>query len=721
MANLGWASSWEKTMRLRLAEAVQVAGLALVLLLGLGQTALAGRVALVIGNSAYEHAEPLPNPVNDAAAMAAALEEVGFEVVRGIDLDRQGTVRTLSDFAGRLAEAEVGLFFYAGHGMQVNGVNYIVPVDAALTREADVFLSLVSLEQVLQVMETEVPTRLVFLDACRDNPLARSLSRSLGATRSTAVGQGLARMDTAVGTLIAYSTAPGAVAEDGAGENSPFTAALLEHIGTPGLEARQVLSRVRQAVHQKTNGRQVPWDSSSLMGDFYFNVEIDITPPVSPELLFWDTIKGSDDPADFRSYLDRFGSEGTFADLASRRLAALTPAEEPAPVPEPVEPAVEAAPPALGRGDWRAAQTALDRLGFAPGGIDGLPGPRTYAALEAWQESAGIAAGTPLDPALLAQLRAAAAAVPEPEPPVAEETVAALPVPSRPEARSATPSPGSIISDCAHCPEQVVVPAGRFRMGSSPGDPGHESDEGPPLVVTIARPFSIGRYEVTRSQYRRFVEATGHVGQAGCWVWLVANFFDRNKDWRDNVSGPGGDLPVTCISVEDAMAYAAWLSAETGATWRLPSEAEFYWAASGGADTPYFWGTALEDACRYANVYDRSGRAAMPLSPWKSLSCDDGFGHLAPVGSFRPNAFGLYDMIGNAMQYTADCWAPTLAGHPADGSPRTLGADCSRAVLKGGSNWMAVDLATPLADRWRADRVDGGYEWTGFRLVRELE
>ena len=713
-------------MLLQSAKALRVAALSLLLLVGLGEAAHAARVALVIGNSAYEHAEPLPNPVNDAAAMAAALEGVGFEVVRGIDLDRQGTVRTLSDFAGRLAGAEVGLFFYAGHGMQVNGVNYIVPVDAALTREADVFLSLVSLEQILQVMETEVPTRLVLLDACRDNPLARSLSRSLGATRSTAVGQGLARMDTAVGTLIAYSTAPGAVAEDGAGDNSPFTAALLQHIGTPGLEARQVLSRVRQDVHRETSGRQVPWDSSSLMGDFYFNVEINITPApslsgrLSPELLFWDTIKGSDDPADFRNYLDRFGTDGVFADLAGRRLAALTPPEEP--IAAPVAPSVEAAaPPALGRGDWRLAQSALDRLGFAPGGIDGVPGPRTYAALEAWQAAAGIASGTPLDPALLEQLQAAAAAVPEPEPPPREETVAALPVPSRPEARSAALAPGSVITDCAHCPEQVVVPAGRFRMGSSPGEPGHESDEGPPLEVTIARPFAIGRYEVTRSQYRQFVEATGHAGQAGCWVWLVANFFDAKKDWQNNVSGPGGDLPVTCISVEDAQAYAAWLSAETGATWRLPSEAEFYWAASGGASTPYPWGTNLEDACLHANVYDRSGRAAMLLSPWKSLDCDDGFGHLAPVGNFRPNAFGLYDMVGNAMEYVADCWAPSLAGHPADGSPRTRGADCSRAPLKGGSNWLHADLATPLADRWRTDRVDGGYEWTGFRLVRELE
>ncbi len=239
--------------------------------------------------------------------------------------------------------------------------------------------------------------------------------------------------------------------------------------------------------------------------------------------------------------------------------------------------------------------------------------------------------------------------------------------------------------------------------------------------MTIARPFAIGRVEVTRDQYRRFVQATGHQGQRGCWVWLVLHVFDETKDWRNNVSGPGGDLPVTCISLEDAMACAASLSAETGASYRLPSEAEFYWAASAGAATPYPWGTRLEDACLHANVYDRSGRAAMPLSPWASLDCDDGFGHLTSVGSFRPDGFGLYDMIGNAMEYVADCYAASLDGHPTEGRPRTRGGDCNRAPLKGGNTWAAADLATPVADRWRADRRDGGYEWTGFRLVRELE
>jgi formylglycine-generating enzyme required for sulfatase activity len=267
----------------------------------------------------------------------------------------------------------------------------------------------------------------------------------------------------------------------------------------------------------------------------------------------------------------------------------------------------------------------------------------------------------------------------------------------------------------------VVVPAGSFRMGSAPGEPGHEADEGPPLEVTIAEPFAIGRHEVTRGQYRAFAEATGHRTQEGCLVWLVVVSLDRNKSWQDDVSGTEDDLPVACVSVEDALAYADWLSAESGASYRLPSEAEFYWAASGGAGTAYAWGDRLEDACAHGNVYDRSGRAAMPLSPWRSLDCDDGHAHLAPVGSYRANGFGLHDTTGNASEYVGDCYAATLDGLPADGSYRRSGGDCNRVPLKGGSNWAAADLATPLADRWVADRRDGGFEWTGFRLVRELD
>jgi uncharacterized caspase-like protein len=221
------------------------------------------RVALVVGNGAYAETAALPNPPNDARAVAATLRDLGFEVLEATDLDHAGMQAALGGFADRLQGAAVGLFFYAGHGLQVAGENYLVPVDARLGREAQVRLQTLPLQTVLDTMEAEVPTRLVLLDACRDNPLAKVLKRSIGASRSTAVGEGLAEVRAAAGTLIAYATAPGQVALDGEGEHSPFTAALLEHIDTPGLEVRQVLGRVRGAVLDVTGDRQVPWDSSS--------------------------------------------------------------------------------------------------------------------------------------------------------------------------------------------------------------------------------------------------------------------------------------------------------------------------------------------------------------------------------------------------------------------------------------------------------------------------
>ena len=228
------------------------------------------RVALVIGNGAYQNAAHLPNPPNDARAVAEALRGLDFEVIEAVDLDQPDMLARVDEFSARLEGADTGLFYYAGHGLQVAGENYLVPIDARLQREAQVRLQTLPLQTVLATMEAAVATRIVLLDACRDNPLAQQLKRSMAASRSSAVGQGLAEVRTAVGTLIAYATGPGDVASDGEGEHSPFTAALLDHIATPGLEVRQVLGRVRDEVLKQTGERQVPWDSSSLRGEFYF-------------------------------------------------------------------------------------------------------------------------------------------------------------------------------------------------------------------------------------------------------------------------------------------------------------------------------------------------------------------------------------------------------------------------------------------------------------------
>ncbi len=227
------------------------------------------RVALVIGNSAYAHTPKLPNPKNDSEDMAAALEKLGFRVILGRDLDKAGMDRKIIEFARELSGAQVGLFFYAGHGLQVDGQNYLVPVDAKLVDSWGLDFEMVKMDLVHRTMERASSTNLIFLDACRDNPLSRNLTRALG-TRSAAVGKGLAAFESGEGTLISFSTQPGSVAADGTGRNSPYARALLKQLGTPKEDLSTLLIGVRNDVMQETARRQVPWEHSALTARFFF-------------------------------------------------------------------------------------------------------------------------------------------------------------------------------------------------------------------------------------------------------------------------------------------------------------------------------------------------------------------------------------------------------------------------------------------------------------------
>jgi uncharacterized caspase-like protein len=233
----------------------------------------AKRVALVIGNANYAHAGKLANPKNDATDMAANLKALGFDVILGIDLDKRTLDGKVRDFARALETGDAGVFFYAGHGLQVAGQNYIIPIDAKLENERDLDFETMRVDFVLHQMELnrEQKTNIVFLDACRDNPLARNLSRSMG-TRSVNIGHGLAQVDAGVGTFVAFSTQPGNVALDGAGRNSPFAAALTKRIKEPGRNLNAIMIDVRKDVLSATAGKQVPWDHSALTGDFFFDL-----------------------------------------------------------------------------------------------------------------------------------------------------------------------------------------------------------------------------------------------------------------------------------------------------------------------------------------------------------------------------------------------------------------------------------------------------------------
>ncbi len=219
------------------------------------------RLALVIGNNAYR-TSPLRNPVNDARDVAQALRECGFEVTQLENLTRREMEEHIRAFGKRLTHDSVALFYYSGHGFQVKGINYLVPVDARIEKEQDVEFEAVDLGRVMGELEAAGSRlNIIILDACRDNPFARSF-RSLQ--------RGLAVMSAPSGSVIAYSTAPGAVADDGDARNGRYTEELLRYIREPGLKLEDVLKRVRIAVREKSQGRQIPWETSSIDGDFYF-------------------------------------------------------------------------------------------------------------------------------------------------------------------------------------------------------------------------------------------------------------------------------------------------------------------------------------------------------------------------------------------------------------------------------------------------------------------
>ena len=225
------------------------------------------RVALVIGNSAYRHAAVLDNPKNDASDMAAAAEKLGFQVIKGLDLDKSGMDRTIRQFAEALRGGSIGMFFYAGHGLQVSGRNYLVPIDAELKTAEALDFEMVGLDVIQRVMETASETNVLFVDACRDNPLSRNLARAMG-TRSSAIGHGLVAQEAGAGTLISFSTQPGNVALDSAGSrNSPYAAALSKHITIQGRDLPAILVQVRRDVMAMTGKRQIPWEHSALTAE----------------------------------------------------------------------------------------------------------------------------------------------------------------------------------------------------------------------------------------------------------------------------------------------------------------------------------------------------------------------------------------------------------------------------------------------------------------------
>jgi uncharacterized caspase-like protein len=277
------------------------------------------RVALVIGNAAYKPFNPLDNPVNDARLIADALQKAGFKVAEHENLDRAGLVNAFREFGERLNERTVAVVYYAGHALQLRDNNYLVPVDAEIHNEDEIPIAGLDIGFVLgRMSQAKSRVNIVILDACRNNPFA-------GRTRAA---QGLAQMDAPPGTLLAYATAPGKLAEDGTGaKNSLYTSYLARFMLAPGLPIETVFKRVREAVIQATGQQQVPWESSSLLGEFAFvpgmaaTASADANQEAAGELAFWNSIQASKRAEEYRAYLRQY-PRGRFAELAQARIAA---------------------------------------------------------------------------------------------------------------------------------------------------------------------------------------------------------------------------------------------------------------------------------------------------------------------------------------------------------------------------------------------------------------
>ena len=278
--------------------------------------------------------------------------------------------------------------------------------------------------------------------------------------------------------------------------------------------------------------------------------------------------------------------------------------------------------------------------------------------------------------------------------------------------------PGRVFRDCEDvCPEMVVVPAGKFLMGSPKNEEGRYDDEGPQRTVTIAKPFAVGKFEVTRDEFKAFVKATGHKVGETCWT------FEGNKSKKRSgrsYLNPGymqkATHPVVCVNWDDANAYATWLSSKSGKSYRLLTEGEWEYAARAGTTTRFSYGET-DQQCSYANGADQTAKASGLPKDWTYAGCKDGYDRTAPVGSFKPNAFGFYDMHGNAWEWVEDCSKDSYTDAPSDGTASTSG-DCSRRVVRGGSwNYSPDYLRSALRGR---DSTDLRGNWLGFRVGRAL-
>ena len=571
------------------------------------------RVALVIGNAAYPSA-PLRNPVNDAKDMADKLRGLGFVVIERSNLGIKQIGSTLREFRAKLVPGGVALVYYAGHGLQIKGENYLPAVDAEIAGEEDVSNQSLAIRQIMDVL-TDAKTRLnlVFLDACRNNPYARTFRNA---------NEGLSKVAAPSGTLISFATRPGSVAADGVGRNGLYTGALLQQMGNPNQSIEQVLKRVVTAVKAGSRNQQEPWMEGSIEGEFCFGdcgranqppVVVAQASNTSDDRFFWESVKDTKDANELKAYLNKFPG-GLFAELAGIRLRGLE-------------------------------QAAADRIAAEASQRAALERAAAEAAVKEQQRLA-------MEAQAKEQARVAAEAAQK----LAAARLAAL------------PQPGQIIKDCADCPEMVVIPAGSFEMGS------YENADERPVHRVYVPSFLIGKAEVTQGQWKAVMGSN-----------------------PSSFGSCGDDCPVEKVSWNEAQEFAQRLSQKTGKPYRLPSEAEWEYAARAGSSSKWSFGDS-----EYPGDY-----------AWFSANNQ---GKTQRVAQKRPNAFGLFDTHGNVWEWVQDCWHDNYSGAPTDGSAWTTGCSNSSRVLRGGSwGYDPAGLRSAIRSR-NAPDLRGSVN--GLRLAR---
>ena len=559
----------------------------------------ANRVALVIGNADYAEAR-LANPVKDARDISKKLGELGFQVQLVENMTHKQIGRTMAAFAKSLRPGDEVVVFYAGHGLQVKGVNYFPVVDADIQSEEDVPQNSLNLNALLETMEeARVGVKLLFLDACRNNPFAR---RFRGGER------GLARIGAAPsGTLIHFATRPGGVADDGTkGGNGLYTGALLRHLDAPGVSVETMVKRVAATVEQASNGKQEPWGEGSIKGEFYFRggAQAPASAALEAEQAAWQSAQRANTLAGFDAFLEEYPN-GQFAKAA------------------------------------RVARKALPAV------------------------SQPVSPPTPIPTLVLNQ------------PSKNELVLNNLPTPTPTSVLSKPLQAGQVVKDCDTCPEMVVIPGGGFVMGDGKSS---EKDDKPAHRVSISG-FLLGKFEVTQLQWRA----------------LMGN----NPSWFKNC---GDTCPVEQMNWNDVQAYLKKLSEKTGQPYRLPTEAEWEYAARAGSHAKWHFGDDEAQLGRYAWFGNDQGNADKKTHP---------------VGEKLPNQFGLYDMHGNLPEWVQDCWHDHYKKAPNNGSAWLTGcSNASARVVRGGSWYSNPD---GLRSAWR-DRHDQAHPINniGFRVARTL-